>query len=131
MLGHLAPFAPFCCANVVEKVFNFFGNDLLLFPLKSFHHPDGHFLRFRSRVATCDLMRFFVTLKLETSFWGSATPCFSPPPPRPSIFSDNSFGVHHLVNQDDWHLLAHAMASNFSSHMAASLKENNWNYKHF
>jgi hypothetical protein len=45
-------------------------------------------------------------------FW-SATPCASPPP-WPSIFSDYSFWVHHLVNQDDRQLLAHAMASDFS-----------------
>jgi hypothetical protein len=31
-------------------------------------------------------------------------------------FSDYSFCVHHLVNQYDWHLLAHAMASDFLSH---------------
>jgi chemotaxis regulatin CheY-phosphate phosphatase CheZ len=29
-------------------------------------------------------------------------------------FSDYSFHVHHPVNQDDRHLLAHAMASDFS-----------------
>jgi hypothetical protein len=29
-------------------------------------------------------------------------------------FSDYSFLVHHPVNQDDRHLLARAMASNFS-----------------
>jgi hypothetical protein len=29
-------------------------------------------------------------------------------------FSDYSFWVHHLVNWDDRHLLAHAMASDFS-----------------
>jgi hypothetical protein len=46
-------------------------------------------------------------------FW-SATPCASPPP-RPSIFSHYSFWVHHLVNWDDRHLLAHAMASDFSA----------------
>jgi hypothetical protein len=34
--------------------------------------------------------------------------------PRPSIFSDYSFWVHHIVNRDDRHLLAHAMASDFS-----------------
>jgi hypothetical protein len=45
-------------------------------------------------------------------FW-SATPCASPPP-WPSIFSDYSFWVHHLVNRDDRQLLAHAMASDFS-----------------
>jgi hypothetical protein len=45
---------------------------------------------------------------------GSATPCASPPPPRPSIFPDYSFWVHLPVNWDDWHLLAHAMASDFS-----------------
>jgi hypothetical protein len=31
------------------------------------------------------------------------------------FFSDYSFRVHHLVNQDDRHLLAHAMASDFSA----------------
>jgi hypothetical protein len=36
---------------------------------------------------------------------GSATPCASPPP-LPSIFSNYSFWVHHLVNRDDQHLLA-------------------------
>jgi hypothetical protein len=43
----------------------------------------------------------------------SATPCASPPP-WPTIFSDYSFRVHHLVNRDDRQLLAHAMASDFS-----------------
>jgi hypothetical protein len=46
-------------------------------------------------------------------FGGSATPCASPPP-RPSIFSDYSFGVHHPVNRNVRHLLARAMASDFS-----------------
>jgi hypothetical protein len=32
----------------------------------------------------------------------------------PPFFSDYSFWVHHLVNPDDWHLLAHAKASDFS-----------------
>jgi hypothetical protein len=32
------------------------------------------------------------------------TPCASPPP-WPYIFSDYSFWVHHLINQDDRHLL--------------------------
>jgi hypothetical protein len=31
-----------------------------------------------------------------------------------ALFSDYSFWVHHLVNRDDRHLLAHAMASDFS-----------------
>jgi hypothetical protein len=43
----------------------------------------------------------------------SATP-FAFPPPRPSIFFNYSFWVHHPVNRDDRHLLAHAMASDFS-----------------
>jgi hypothetical protein len=30
------------------------------------------------------------------------------------LFSDYSFWVHHPVNRDDRHLLAHAMASDFS-----------------
>jgi hypothetical protein len=33
---------------------------------------------------------------------------------RIPIFSNYSFGVHHPVNRDDQHLLAHAMASDFS-----------------
>jgi hypothetical protein len=45
---------------------------------------------------------------------GSATPCASPPP-CPSIFSNYSFWVHHPVNRDDRHLLAFAMASDFSA----------------
>jgi hypothetical protein len=32
----------------------------------------------------------------------------------PPFFSDYSFWIHHLVNWDDRHLLAHAMASDFS-----------------
>jgi hypothetical protein len=32
----------------------------------------------------------------------------------PPCFSNYSFWVHHLVNQDDWQLLAQAMASDFS-----------------
>jgi hypothetical protein len=51
---------------------------------------------------------------LKASFGGSATPCASPPPPRPTIFSYYSFWIHHPVNRDDRHLLAHAMASVFS-----------------
>jgi hypothetical protein len=50
---------------------------------------------------------------LIDSFFGSATPCASPPP-RQSIFSNYSYWVHHLVNRDDQHPLAHAMASDFS-----------------
>jgi hypothetical protein len=46
-------------------------------------------------------------------FFGSEAPCASPPP-QPSICSNYSVWVHHLVNQDDRHLLAHAMASDFS-----------------
>jgi hypothetical protein len=41
-------------------------------------------------------------------YFGSATPCASPPP-RPSIL----FWLL-IVNRDDWNLLAHAMASDFS-----------------
>jgi hypothetical protein len=53
--------------------------------------------------------------EIDFFFWGggSATPCASPPP-RLSIFSDNSFSVHHPVSRDDRHLLARAMASDFS-----------------
>jgi hypothetical protein len=45
-------------------------------------------------------------------FGGPVTPCASPPP-RPSIFSDYSFWVHHLFNRDDWHLLAQPHDSQF------------------
>jgi hypothetical protein len=36
-------------------------------------------------------------------------------PLGPPFFSDYSFWVHHLVNRDDRHLLAHALASDFSA----------------
>jgi hypothetical protein len=49
---------------------------------------------------------------LFPAFW-SATPCASPPP-RPSIFSHYSFLVHRPTYQNDRHLLAHAMASDFT-----------------
>jgi hypothetical protein len=39
---------------------------------------------------------------------------YASPPPCPSIFSNYSLIVHHPVNRDDRHLLAHAMASNFT-----------------
>jgi hypothetical protein len=32
----------------------------------------------------------------------------------PPFFPNYSFWVHHPVNRDDWHLLANAMASDFS-----------------
>jgi hypothetical protein len=47
--------------------------------------------------------------QVRVDFFGSATPCASPPP-RPSY----SFIVHHPVNRDDRHLLARAMASDFT-----------------
>jgi hypothetical protein len=47
----------------------------------------------------------------HTSFWGWGHPLCASPPPRPSVFYDYSFCVHHPVNWDDRHLLAHAMAS--------------------
>jgi hypothetical protein len=51
-------------------------------------------------------------LAARVVFW-SSTPCASPRP-WPSIFPIILFGVHHPVNQDDQHLLAHAMASDIS-----------------
>jgi hypothetical protein len=61
------------------------------------------------------LFQTIIRVEREPNFFGgSATPCASPPPPRPSIFSNYSFGVHHLVNRDDRQLLAYAMASDFS-----------------
>jgi hypothetical protein len=47
-------------------------------------------------------------------FLGPATPCASPPP-RPSTISDYYLLVHHHVNRDDRHLLAHVMASDFTA----------------
>jgi hypothetical protein len=55
------------------------------------------------------MLRIFLFLL----FLGSATSCASPPP-WPSIFSNYSFRIHQLVKRDDRHLLAHAMASDFS-----------------
>jgi hypothetical protein len=51
------------------------------------------------------------TSLLVNLFW-SVPPWASPP--WPSIFSDYSFWVHHCINWDDHHLLAHAKASDFS-----------------
>jgi hypothetical protein len=53
------------------------------------------------------------TISVLVCFFGSATPCASPPP-WPSIFSNYFWGAHHLVSQDDRHLLGHAMASDIS-----------------
>jgi hypothetical protein len=67
----------------------------------------------------CMYVRMYVDLscrKNQTFFFGgggSATLCATPLP-RPSIFSDYSFWIHHLVNRDDRHLLTHAMVSDFS-----------------
>jgi hypothetical protein len=44
---------------------------------------------------------------------GAATPCASPPPWSSIFCQIILFGVHHLVNRDDRHLLAHATASDF------------------
>jgi hypothetical protein len=44
---------------------------------------------------------------------GAAAPS-AYPPPWPSIFPDYSFLVYHPLNQDGQHLLAHAMASDFT-----------------
>jgi hypothetical protein len=62
-----------------------------------------------------NLAMFFHVSKMFLFFW-SVTPCASPPPPRPSIFLFwlFFFRLHHLVNRDDRHLFAHAMASDFS-----------------
>jgi hypothetical protein len=66
-------------------------------------------------VLTDFVLTVFVVTVFFTSevFWGSATPCASPPP-WPSIFSDYSLWVHPPATRDDRHLLAHAMASDFS-----------------
>jgi hypothetical protein len=57
---------------------------------------------------------FLDIFSITNLFGGSATPCASPPPTWLPIFSDYSFWVHNPFNQDDRHLLAHAMASDFS-----------------
>jgi hypothetical protein len=55
--------------------------------------------------------------------WGGGlqplVPCLLLGPP---FFSDYSFWVHHLVNQDGQQLLAHAMASDFSVTWLCRLK---------
>jgi hypothetical protein len=51
----------------------------------------------------------------------SATPVNSPP--LPSIFSDYSFLVHNSFTLDDRHLLARAMASDFSVAMQFSQRD--------
>jgi hypothetical protein len=43
----------------------------------------------------------------------------------PLFFPDYSFWVHNLVNWDEWHLLAHAMASDFSVTCQRLLKRTN------
>jgi hypothetical protein len=52
-----------------------------------------------------------IQIRVLEGFVWSANPCASP---QPSIFFNYSFLVHHPVNPDDWHLLAHAMAADFS-----------------
>jgi hypothetical protein len=51
---------------------------------------------------------------LVSFFVGSATPCASLTPRPSSFFPIIFFLVHHPVNRDDRHLLAHAMASDFT-----------------
>jgi hypothetical protein len=53
----------------------------------------------------------FGVFNLGHTFFWSATPCAPPPPPRPSNYF---WGVHHPVNRDDRHLLAHAMPSDLA-----------------
>jgi hypothetical protein len=55
----------------------------------------------------------FVYIFLFNPLWGGGSDPMCPPL-RPSIFSYYSFWVHHPVNRHDWHLLEHAMASDFS-----------------
>jgi hypothetical protein len=50
--------------------------------------------------------------KSKRLFWVSNPLCLSSS--SALHFSDYSFWVQHLVNRDDQHLLAHAMASDFS-----------------
>jgi hypothetical protein len=50
----------------------------------------------------------------QSKFFGGSTTTCASPPPRSYIFSNYSFWVHHPVNCDDQHLLAHAMASDFT-----------------
>jgi hypothetical protein len=57
--------------------------------------------------------------------WGSAAPCASPPP-RPSIYSDYSFWVHHPVDRDDPTSPCTCNGLWFLSRIAVSLRENNF-----
>jgi hypothetical protein len=82
-------------------------------------------LQVRMRKASTYIYICIYTTYLRGDGWGGVTPCACPPP-WPSIFSYYSFLVHHCVNRDDRHLLAHAMASDFSVKWQISLKENNW-----
>jgi hypothetical protein len=56
-----------------------------------------------------------VPFQCKLAFFGGGAvfPC-AYPPPQPSILSDYYFLVHHPVNRDEWHILAHAMASDFT-----------------
>jgi hypothetical protein len=45
-----------------------------------------------------------------------------------ALFFDYSFRSHHPVNWDDWHLLAHAMASDFTVTLQFSQREHFFHY---
>jgi hypothetical protein len=54
------------------------------------------------------------TFQFSAPFFGGLRPLVPLLLLGPPLFSNYSFCFHHPVNQDDWHLLAHAMASDFS-----------------
>jgi hypothetical protein len=117
----LSPFGTFCVLSVNFSGFGVMGKE------KSGNPAPNHswtvllfFFQFifetrRSLVPTDDTSKAKLSAQVSIcpAFCVSATSCASPKP-RPSIFTDYSFWVHHLVNWDDQQFLAHAMASDFS-----------------
>jgi hypothetical protein len=70
-----------------------------------------------TQIGIFGLKTFHLATLLGTTVWGGegvSGTSYASPPPCPSIFSNYSLIVHHPVNRDDRHLLAHAMASNFT-----------------
>jgi hypothetical protein len=57
---------------------------------------------------------FVASIDLSFLFFGVSDPLFLSSSLALYFCSDYSFWVHQIVNRDDWHLLAHAMASDFS-----------------
>jgi hypothetical protein len=82
--------------------------------LRRFQRHGPKYMKGRKITLNGKEMKFIKMINVEKlCFGGSATPGASPPL-WPSIFSDYSFLVYHIVNWDDWHLLAHAVAFDFT-----------------